>query len=207
MAIYYPLLSGIAVLLPQATFGVYAGVLSDNVSRVRMLGLATITWSTTTLIAGEIDNFMVFTVMRILFGFAVACINAPAFSLIRDYFPKDYRTTANSINSLNFYLGYCFSSLSLVFINLFGWRLDYDITGVIGILIGILLLTFLEEPERGRFDKPKPQVIEKPNSLLASFDMSLSIFKNIGRRRTESLDSDQAALSMLPAMSRRGSSN
>mmetsp|Transcript_7828 Transcript_7828/g.13124 ORF Transcript_7828/g.13124 Transcript_7828/m.13124 type:complete len:266 (+) Transcript_7828:444-1241(+) len=158
LATYYPLLSGFAVLLPQAFVGIYTGVLTDKVNRVRLLAAATILWSSSTLLAGEIDNFWVFSGMRVLFGVAVSCANAPGLSLIRDYFSKDYRTFANSINSFSMYGGYFFSSLSIVFINLFGWRNDYDLTGFLGIILGIVTLLVLQEPERGRFDSPKQKL-------------------------------------------------
>ena len=51
------------------------------------------------------------------------------------------------------YGGVSLASLSILFIKKFGWREDYDLTGVFGILFGILCLTVIKEPERGRFDK------------------------------------------------------
>jgi sugar phosphate permease len=60
--------------------------------------------------------------------------------LIRDFFPKNYRSTANSVYAFSVYLGGSLSSLSVIFIKNYGWREDFDITAGIGILSGILLL-------------------------------------------------------------------
>lgn len=51
------------------------------------------------------------------------------------------------------YIGASFASLSVLLIEQVGWREDYEIFGVLGIVIGVILLTVLQEPERGRFDK------------------------------------------------------
>jgi hypothetical protein len=57
-------------------------------------------------------------------------------------------------------LGGALSSLSVLFIKNYGWREDYDITGGIGILAGILLLLVVQEPERGKLDaKPTKPVL------------------------------------------------
>ena len=109
-------------------------------------------WSTTTLISGEVESFEVFVLMRLLLGVFSAAANPPALGLIRDYFPKEYRGTANAVFGSNVYIGACVSSLSFLLIEKFGWRQDYDITGAIGIFLGVLVLTQLQEPERGKYD-------------------------------------------------------
>lgn len=119
------------------------GLITDNTNRVRLLGIACILWSTTTLVSGEVDNFSVFVGMRVLLGVFSAAANPPAFSLIRDYFPPNYRSTANSVYAFSLYGGVCLASLSILFIKQFGWREDYDLIGAFGILFGILCLTFL----------------------------------------------------------------
>jgi hypothetical protein len=52
------------------------------------------------------------------------------------------------------YLGCSLSSVSVLLIKEFGWRADYEITAFFGAVVGILTLVFLEDPERGRFEKP-----------------------------------------------------
>ena len=156
LPLYYPILSSVAVLLPQSTVGLFTGIITDKVrNRVRLFGLGCIFWSSTTLIAGNTDNFYVFALMRFLFGVGVSVANAPALSLIRDYFPPDYRSTANSMYTFTLYLGISLASLSLLVIDKVGWRNDYTLYGCFGIIVASLLMTILEEPERGRYDKKK----------------------------------------------------
>ena len=125
------------------------GVLTDNYTRTTIIGLACLLWSGTTLVQGEVDDFYTFAAMRVLFGVFVSAANAPAYSIIRDMFPPNYRSRANSFLSFASYLGGCLSSLSILFIQKFGWREDYDITGLIGIILGIACLFYIAEPKRG----------------------------------------------------------
>ena len=143
MAANYRFLSGLAVLLPTAILGIFMGNITDNTNRVRLVGCASILWSMTTFAAGYVDSFEVFSLMRVLLGvFTAACI-PPAVSLIRDYFPPNYRSQANSIFLASDYVGCCISSLSILFIKNYGWREDYEITGLFGIIAGVATLAYL----------------------------------------------------------------
>ena len=89
-----------------------------------------------------------------MFGVFGSAANAPAYSLTREFFPPNYITTANSILALSVYFGGCISSLSIIFIRNFGWREDYNLTGLIGIVLGIACLTYIQEPKRGVYSMP-----------------------------------------------------
>jgi MFS family permease len=91
--------------------------------------------------------------MRVLLGVFTAACNPPALGLIRDYFPPNSRTLANSVFLASDYLGCCFSSLSIILIENYGWREDYEITGLFGIIFGAVALFYLKEPVRGNFEK------------------------------------------------------
>lgn len=124
-----------------------------------MLGVLSILWSLTTVLAGYVDSFEAFAIMRVLLGILESANNPLAYSLIRDYFPPELRSTANSIFTSSIYVGGAFSSLSILLIEKFGWRGDYEITGGIGIIAGVIGLIALEEPIRGQFES-RPAVIE-----------------------------------------------
>jgi sugar phosphate permease len=83
------------------------------------------------------------------FGVFTSSCNPPALSLLRDYFPKNFRSTANSVFLFGVYVGGSLSSLSVLFIKEYGWRNDFEITGFVGIVTALILLAFLEEPVRG----------------------------------------------------------
>lgn len=130
-------------------FGLPMGTVADKVNRVTLLGIGCVLWSSTTFISGQVDSFWVFVCARVLLGVFSASCQAPALSLIRDFFPPKRRSIVNSIYSSSTYFGACLSSLSVIFIKNYGWREDYAITGGIGIFLGVFLLFTVQEPERG----------------------------------------------------------
>lgn len=79
-----------------------------------------------------------------------AC-NPISYSLIRDFFPPNQRSTANSIFSSGIYLGNAIASIQIVVIEKFGWRMGFMGIGVISIFFGILSIFLLKEPERDQF--------------------------------------------------------
>lgn len=77
--------------------------------------------------------------------------NPLSFSLIADYFPPDKRATANSIIQAGNYIGVGVSSLSILLISSFGWRICYGIMGAVGLLFGLATMVLVKEPERGLY--------------------------------------------------------
>ena len=73
-------------------------------------------------------------------------------TLLSDYFPKNKRSTVNSILNSGVYIGSALSSISIITIGQYGWRNTFGIMGAIGVAIGTAILLFMREPERGRFD-------------------------------------------------------
>ena len=148
---YYPYLSGLAVLLPQSLFTLVQGVWADKFNRVYILGGCSLAWSSITLVSADINNFQLFCALRVLFG-CVASTGPAASGIIRDNFGPSKRATANSIFSSAGFLGGGIASLSILLIEKYGWQVDYEVVGITGIILGILLLTLIKEPERGQFD-------------------------------------------------------
>jgi sugar phosphate permease len=97
--------------------------------------------------------------------FESAC-SPPAYSLIADYFPAQYRTTANAVYAFGIYIGGGLSSLSLIIITSVGWRWAFIIVAVIGILSGVIMFIVVREPKRGGLDKK--MVTRDPNVKLES---------------------------------------
>lgn len=121
-------------------------------SRKGLLGLACILWSATTFGAGAVNSFGFFCLMRFaLGGFESAC-NPASYSLIADYFPVAYRSTANAIETSGSYVGGGLASLSIILIKKYGWRVMYQILGGVGVLMGLATLVLVREPGRGVFD-------------------------------------------------------
>jgi predicted MFS family arabinose efflux permease len=87
-----------------------------------------------------------------------------AYSLIPDYFPPSYRARANAILALGTVLGNGLASISTLIINSVGWRRTYFLVGALGVLFGVLVLLFVKDPERGRFDPKKQQLPQQSAS-------------------------------------------
>lgn len=114
-----------------------------------------ILWSATSYFAGAFNSFYIFCAMRFLLGAFESACNPASYSLISDYFPVAYRSTANAIETAGSYVGGGLSSLCVILISMYGWRAMYKITGIAGIIMGIFSLIVLKEPKRGVYDFSK----------------------------------------------------
>jgi MFS family permease len=87
-----------------------------------MIGLACALWSISTYLAGYVNSFYAFVLMRFILGLFSSALSPASYSLIADYFPLEYRSTAVSIENAGNYFGAAISSLSILFIDEYGWR-------------------------------------------------------------------------------------
>ena len=141
---YYGLLSGLGYIVPFVGFGFLVGSLSDQVkSRKLFMGLAVLVWSGCVAVTGFTDSFTVFVLMRVLLGVFESITNPVSYSLLRDIFPPDYRSTANSILTSGVYVGEAVSSLSILVISNYGWRADYFFHAGIGAVLAACSLLVL----------------------------------------------------------------
>ena len=152
--------AGFAFTLFFSVIVLISGVASDNCSRRCLLGIAGILWSATSITTAFSKTVFEVSFSRMMLGFFEAFCGPPAYSLIADYFPPEIRTTAIAIYNLGIYIGNALSSLIIVMIEAFGWRMAYLATGLLGVAFAILVLIFVVDPIRGRFEPRKPKVIE-----------------------------------------------
>jgi len=148
----YGLLSGPAFSISYAISGILMGLLIKKYNRKMLISLATIIWSLTSIISGTTNSFAVLFLMRFLLGCFVSATEPVGFSLVGDYFPKNMRTTANSIIGTATYIGSASAALILFLTRSFGWRKAYLCTGGFGLIIGILGLIFIKDPKKGLQD-------------------------------------------------------
>ena len=83
---------------------------------------------------------------RLMFGIFAAGINAPIYQLIATNFPPKYRSTANSIENIGYYLGGTFASIMVLAIKRWGWRSMYWFTGTLGMTLFTLTSLFVKNP-------------------------------------------------------------
>jgi MFS family permease len=137
----------------------FTGSFSDYFNRRFLLGSAAILWSLTSLGMTLTHSFSAVCACRMFLGVFEAFCAPASYSLIADSFPPEVRTTANAYFAGCIFVGASLSSLSTVMIGKIGWRDTYGVVGIYGVISGLLVLIFIEEPMRGRFD---PQQVYEP---------------------------------------------
>lgn len=140
-AIVYTLLA-----IPIARF-------ADKHNRVRIIAAGAIIWSGFTVLSGLAQTPWSFAFARLGVGVGEACFLAPAFSLLSDYFPPKKRAFAFAILNFGVYFGQIFGLVGGAAIaEAYHWRTAFLALGAPGILLAVLALLFVQEPQRGRLD-------------------------------------------------------
>ena len=136
----YGLVTGLIFNTPFSIMVLMTGTIAQRFNRKYLLGIASLLWSLSSYgMATTTSLSMVFT-FRVVLG-TLEAFNAPCcYSLIVDYFPADRRTFANSVYATGGPIGAAVVSLSVIFVELLGWRYTYVLVGSYGILIAILVL-------------------------------------------------------------------
>ena len=149
----YGLLSGPAFSVSYAVAGVFMGILVDKVNRKDLLIVSTLIFSISSMVSGYTNSFAVLFLMRFILGLFVSGIEPAGFSILGDYFPRKKRSTANALLGTGGYLGGGISALLVMVIQKYGWRAAYYVQGIFGIVMAVLGLLLMREPERGAIDK------------------------------------------------------
>lgn len=148
-------LAGVAFTVTHAVANLFAGVIADNISRKWFLGVCSVVWSLTSVGIGFSRLYWQLFVMRFLLGLFEAALNPCAYSLISDYFPPQMQTQANAVNTVGKYLGYSMQSMSIILLEMLGWRVSYIIVGIYGVVVGLAIIFFVFEPLRGKYAPAK----------------------------------------------------
>jgi predicted MFS family arabinose efflux permease len=151
--------SGIAFLTgpPLALFYVTLGIpiswMADNSNRRNILAGALIAWSGMTALCGASRSYGTFLLARLGVGVGEAGGTPPANCIIADYFPAARRPMAMAIFALGAPLGaFVGADMAGQVANLYGWRAAFLALGVPGLVLGLVVLATIAEPERGRLD-------------------------------------------------------
>ena len=112
----YGLLSGLAFTLSFATFGIFAGYLSDKYNRKMLIVVAGLAWSLCTMLTGLINSFPLLFLLRFGLGIFESGFGPCAYSMISDMFHPNKRTLAAAIFNLGIYFGGALASISTLLI-------------------------------------------------------------------------------------------
>ncbi|XP_043214141.1 MFS-type efflux pump MSMEG_3705-like isoform X1 [Amphibalanus amphitrite] len=149
----YNLLAGPVFILIYTFAGIPMGLAADLYNRKLLLAGALILWSTCTFLTGFAEEYWELAVLRFGIGFGEAGCTPFATSLLADYFIPELRGTALGVYNWGIYFGYSMAYAIGNFItdaNIMdmGWRWSYFISGGPGILLGILMIFTMKEPQR-----------------------------------------------------------
>lgn len=147
------LLTGLGFAVMFALASVPIGLLVDRVNRRNLLAGVVFVWSGATAICGFAQSYATLLLARMGVGAAEAGGAPTSMSIIADIFPPQRRATAIGFFYMNTVLG----ALAVALIGrhvaeAYGWRAAFFVAGVPGIVLAILLLLTVKEPQRGGAD-------------------------------------------------------
>jgi MFS family permease len=154
------LLQGLAFALFYTTFGIPIAWLADRFNRVRIIAISCALWSLCSAACGLVGNFAQLALARIGVGVGEAGGSPPAHSIISDYFAPSERGMALAIYSMGIAIGPAMGAAVGGWVAAhWGWRMAFFAAGLPGILVALIVLTAVREPQRARLDSAQSQLL------------------------------------------------
>jgi len=143
------LLSGFAFALAYSVFGIPVARLADRYGRAKILSASLALWSLMTILTARSTGFLTMALARSGVAIGEAGGLPATHALVADYFEPKRRGRALSVIGVCGGLGL---SLALaaggVISDWRGWRVAFALSGLPGLLIAVLLVTTVREPQR-----------------------------------------------------------
>jgi MFS family permease len=159
-------LTGVPLGLFYVTLGLPISWLADRSNRRNILGACVLIWSAFTAAAGRSHTYLQFLFARIGVGVGEAGGTPTSNALLADYFPAARRPMAFTILALGAPLGaWLGADVAGAVAKAYDWRAAFLALGVPGVVIGLLVLLTIREPQRGRLDSVS---VEQNASLVES---------------------------------------
>ena len=157
------LVSGLAFILFYSLLGIPIAWLADRANRRNIIAAGLTFWSLMTACTGFVGSIWQLAVVRLLMGGGEACGMAPSNSIIADRFPPDRRPLALALFGTAAPLSYIlFFPLAGWIAQHHGWRAMFIAMGLPGVLLALLLILTVREPER---TAPPPKRLPLARSL------------------------------------------
>lgn len=189
----FSLLQGLAFSLFYAFMGVPIAALADKKSRVKIISIGVAFWSLATAACGLSKNFIQMFLARLSVGAGEAALSPAFYSIVADLFPKHKLGRALGVYAIGAFIGSGLAFLiggyvigllkdvSFVTLPMIGeiktWQLTFMIVGLPGVLLALLMILTVREPERKGLKMDANGVAVK-----ASFKNSMGFIKT--HRRT-----------------------
>jgi MFS family permease len=150
---------GSSFMWVYALIGPIAGWLGDRLSRKMLICGGLIFWSAAIGATAFCREYWQLVFCRSLGGFGEAFYFPSAMSLVSDYHSGATRSRAMSIHQSSVYMGTIAGGAAAGYIaEFYGWRRGFLLLGVSGILVGLALISFLREPNRGQSEEVSSEV-------------------------------------------------
>ncbi len=147
------LLTGLAFALFYAVLGIPIARMADRTSRRNIIAACCACWSLFTVACGQVGSYITLLLARIGVATGEAGGTAPMISFVSDLYPREQRPVAMSILGLGPHIGVVFGlTLGGWIAQHHGWRAAFMWMGAPGVLMALVLLLTVREPQRGAMD-------------------------------------------------------
>ena len=187
----FSLLHGLAFSLFYAFMGIPIALLADRYSRPRIIAIGVAFWSLATAACGLSRNFAQMFLARIGVGVGEAALSPATYSMLSDMFPREKLGRAVGIYSIGSFIGggmafliggYVINLLksvdqvSLPWVGAMRpWQVTFFIVGLPGLLIALLILLTVRDPQRLGLQRNAAGQVRKPTMK--------DTFRFVGRHR------------------------
>jgi predicted MFS family arabinose efflux permease len=144
------------------------GWLGDRYPRKPLIVLAALFWSGANLFTATVHSYFSLTLRHAALGIGEASFSIYAPALLADFYPEDQRNRVLTIFYTAIPVGAAAGyALGGALGGRFGWRVPFLASAFPGILIALLILFLVKEPQRGATDlKPTHPTATSPFSLV-----------------------------------------
>lgn len=147
------LVGGISLGLFYVTMGIPLSWLADRKNRRNLLAISITLWSVATALCGLSKTFWQLLLARIGVGIGEAGGTPPCNSIVADYFPAARRPMAMTIFALGAPIGaWLGADFAGAISQAYGWHMAFIVLGVPGVILALIIMLTIKEPERGRLD-------------------------------------------------------
>ncbi|HEX6496979.1 MAG TPA: MFS transporter [Acidobacteriaceae bacterium] len=161
------------------------GWLGDRVSRKPLVVAGALLWSVATLFTATVHSYGQLYFRHAVVGIGEATFSVFAPAMIADMYPERIRNRALSIFYLSIPVGAALGYLIAGQLgSAYGWRMPFLVSAAPGVLIAVLILFFVREPQRGASDRLKATptratisgMLKNPAYWTATLGMAMLVF-------------------------------
>lgn len=157
------LLGGLAFALFYGSLGLPVAWLADRCSRRNIIAAAVSLWSLMTALCGSAGSFLGLFLARMGVGIGEAGAYPPSTSLLADYFRPKERAMACAVLAsaipVGVFVGFLVGGLVAEY---WGWRRAFQVVGIPGVVLGLVVLLTLREPQRGGMEDAAIPSVREP---------------------------------------------